>query len=96
MRRHGSTHLLAKAVNHIKRAGRRARLVQQLREERAGERGKFCGFEHHGAACGEAGGELEGDHARRRVPGHDRADHADRLADRGHQKIRAAAGDTRL
>ena len=52
-------------------------LVQDMDEGQDGERGVFGGFDHHGVAHPQGGGELpDGDH-HGPVPGPDRADDAD-------------------
>ena len=52
------------------------------RQVQRGQRRVLGGLEHDGVARGERRAELPDGDQRRRVPGRDRADHADRLADR--------------
>ena len=67
-------------VTMLKTPGGQAGGLDDLGEDEGVERHDLARLEHHGAAGGEGGGDLGGDLVERVVPGRDRAEHADRLA----------------
>ena len=84
---HRLADLLARAGQDVDHAGRDAGLERQLAEPDRGERGGRCRLEDERIAGRQRGGHLPGGHHQRVVPRDDRADHADRLAQRvGHDR----------
>ena len=80
------------AGDDVQPARRKARLILELCEEQGRERRGACGLEHHRAPSGERGGELVRDQIEREVERRDRADDADRAAQREAQLALAGLG----
>src|SRR5680860_987724 len=72
--------LPAGVFNLLTGTGRQARSLDHLGEDEGVERRHLARLEHHRAAGGEGGRDLGRDLVQREVPGGDRAEHADRLA----------------
>ena len=78
--------MTARRTGHdVEDAGGNARLGRQFGQAEGAERGLLGWLDHDAVAGGEGRPDLPGRHLRRKVPGHDHAHHADRLAhDHGH------------
>ena len=81
------------AGDDVEHAVRDARLGDQLGELERGDRRVVARLDDHGAAGREGRGELPREQQQRRVPGHDRGDHADRDALREGDEVRLVGRD---
>ncbi len=79
----------AVAGDDVEHAGRNAGLQCQFADAQRGERGELGGLEHHGAAAGQCRRDFPHADHERKIPGHDGAHHADRLAHRVGQRVGA-------
>ena len=64
-------------------------LERELGKAQGRERRQLGRLEHDGVPAGERGAELPARDVEREVPGHDQADDAERLAERGGDAARA-------
>jgi hypothetical protein len=79
--------LAAGAGDDVEDALRQPRLLAQLGELERGQRRLRGRLQHHGVAGGQRGGDLPRREQEGEVPGHDCADHADRLPQREREGV---------
>ncbi len=80
---------IGEALHHLEHARRQSGLDQDLLELHGGERGEFRRLEDHGIAAGQCGRRLPAGDLQRVVPCADAGDHAERLAARVAEGLRA-------
>jgi len=73
---------IGETLYHLKHAGRRPGLQQDLLQFDGGERRQFGGLEYHGIAAGERRRGFPAGDLQRIVPGADAGDHAERFTPR--------------
>ena len=71
---------LAKSRHHVEHARRDASFRRQLGDAQRGQRRLLGGLEHHAIAGRQSGREFPGRHEQGKIPRHNGADHAQRLA----------------
>ena len=81
------------AGDHVEHPGRQAGLLGQRGQRQGAERRLFGRLDHRRAAGGERRRNLARNHGEREIPGRDRGDDADRLADRDQPLVARRAGD---
>src|ERR1700722_10875277 len=92
MRGKSSTSGFAVAGNDVDDAIGNSRLLNQLAEQKSGERSLFGRLEYHATAGGQGRSEFPRGHQQREIPGNDLADDADGLAQRVGEELVALSG----
>src|SRR3984957_6879332 len=92
MRGKSSTSGFAVAGNDVDDAIGNSRLLNQLAEQKSGERSLFGRLEYHATTGGQSRSEFPRSHQQREIPGYDLADDADGLAQRVGEEFVALSG----